>query len=191
MRVWMFISLTTTLGSTGMSFIIPSNSINTRLGSMNGIDSEGSGILASLSDQGLSFVLLQHEKEVNRPSGTAKLVLEEPYVTRWNWSGRNDNDYIRANLFELKRHGDEVEIYLVWTGGEKIQGSHDNHDNQEDNLVKRKRIFYIILDGTWKASMSVYVLSLPYRHLLMFANSGSPNYVQKNTILNVYSKSHS
>lgn len=187
MRVWMFMSFTTTLSSTGVSFIIPSNSINTQLGSMNGIDSEGSGILASLSDPGLSFVLLQHEKEVNRPSGTAKLVLEEPYVTRWNWSGRNDNDYIRANLFELKRHDDEVEVYLVWTGGEKIQGS---HDNQEDNLVKRKRIFYIILDGTWKASISVYYLFLPYRHLLMFANSGSPNYVQKNTIINVYSKSH-
>lgn len=116
---------------------------------MNENDSERPGILGSLSDPGLSFVLLQHEKEVNRPSGTAKLVLEESYVTRWKWSGRNDNDYIRKRLVELKGHNDEVDVYLVWTGGEKVQ---TYYADQED-FAKQKRIVYIILDGTWKVSV--------------------------------------
>lgn len=149
MRVWMFISLPTTLISTCTSFIIPSNSEKTQVRSMNENDSERPGILGSLSDPGLSFVLLQHEKEVNRPSGTAKLVLEESYVTRWKWSGRNDNDYIRKRLVELKGHNDEVDVYLVWTGGEKVQ---TYYADQED-FAKQKRIVYIILDGTWKVSV--------------------------------------
>ena len=148
MRVWMFISLTMTLSGTGISFIIPSNSIKTQLRSMNENGTEGSGILGTVLDPGLSFVLLQHEKEVNRPSGTAKLVLEESYVTRWKWSGRNDNDNIRKRLVELKMHNHEVEVYLVWTGGEKMQAYYADQEN-----VKQKRIIYIILDGTWKVSV--------------------------------------
>lgn len=134
----------------------------------------------------INFIILQHAKEVERPSGTAKLILENNVdssyhslfqddgkmnenanhdflvnVSRWVWSGRKDNIDIAHKLDELlDKHNhtnNDTNIFLVWTGGStSIDGMMDDYGNGGCKNQTRISNTFIILDGTWKEAQIMF-----------------------------------
>lgn len=119
------------------------------------------------SDQEISKTihiwLLQHHKEVHRPTGTASLVFPSEEPSHWQvststWRGKMDNALVETRIQYLQQRG---EVVLVWPGGSKGY-------NVSDCLLVGKpapttmesphsgTTTFLILDGTWQEAQSMY-----------------------------------
>jgi DTW domain-containing protein YfiP len=120
----------------------------------------------------LSVVLLQHTRELGRPTATGPLLAHhslEPHlrVQAWTWAGRGDNGRIECQLDAL------TNPVLLWTGdgaggndaacaGAAAAGTAAAaactaaaaavDDGPHDYIPHD----YIVLDGTWQEAKSIY-----------------------------------
>jgi DTW domain-containing protein YfiP len=109
--------------------------------------------------QRLSIILLQHSKEVNRPTNTARPVLVNDervaehldVVARWEWSGRADNQRIDEELRKLDSP------VLLWSDGGGVAAARDDgdsHGSEEGEEAACKT--FVILDGTWQEARRIF-----------------------------------
>ena len=98
----------------------------------------------------LSVVLLQHTRELGRPTATGPLLVHDslqPHlrVQSWTWAGRGDNDRIERQLETL------TAPVLLWTGA-----GDNTADTDDAAAVDDGPHDYIVLDGTWQEAKSIY-----------------------------------
>jgi len=127
----------------------------------------------------LRVLLLQHQRELARPTGTAPLVqhsnILELSTQNCTWSGKVDNGKVEQTIQDLQRNNHRV--VLLWTGG-----SSDTTDLVRSNDKSNKTIF-VLLDGTWQEAQNMFrklpvLWSLP--RLSLVASQPSAYHLRKN-----------
>ena len=111
----------------------------------------------------LSVVLLQHARELGRPTATGPLLAHhslQPHlrVQAWTWAGRGDNEQIERQLEAL------TSPVLLWNGdgtgesggtrtAEAIAAAASADDAAREGRHGWSAHDYVVLDGTWQANI--------------------------------------
>mmetsp|Transcript_25447 Transcript_25447/g.37596 ORF Transcript_25447/g.37596 Transcript_25447/m.37596 type:complete len:378 (+) Transcript_25447:68-1201(+) len=98
----------------------------------------------------ISILLLQHEKETRRKTGTAPLLYDLPqylHITNCTWSGRADNAKVES-ILQHERKYNQNQLVVLWTGGSHNASSFISDD--------KTRCTFILLDGTWQEAQSMF-----------------------------------
>lgn len=123
----------------------------------------------------LQLLILQHERETGRKTGTAQLVLEESYdnndilglnVTATTWAGRSDTERVERLLRDKQQqqrpNGDSNNLVLLWPGGTSDVSSflatpcNDEPNNIHENFCNSNPTTFILLDGTWQEAQTMF-----------------------------------
>jgi len=127
----------------------------------------------------VNLLIVQHERETVRKTGTARLVLESSYnndsilglnVAAMTWAGRSDTENIEQLLREKQQSiGDNMNnnsLVLLWTGGgtaDDILSSflatapcNDEPNNTTETISSEPDPTFILLDGTWQETWAMF-----------------------------------
>ena len=110
----------------------------------------------------LPILLVQHGKEVLRPTSTARFATESSHVTATTvvWSGKADNKAVLKAIELIQNRGDDA--VLVWTGGD----SSSYYPASTTTKQSAKAIpTFVVLDGTWQEAKSMF-RKIPLLHSL-------------------------
>lgn len=143
----------------------------------------------------LHILLLQHEREVNRPTGTGQLVKPSStiqptnrsniadkqqqqstwQVSQCTWSGRADNDKIEQYLRQLQDQGRM--LVLLWKGAKATSVSSYLGRATTTNPATPIPVTFIVLDGTWQEANKMLrkIPSLPTLPRLSLEARGGPS----------------
>ena len=119
----------------------------------------------------LSVVLLQHARELGRPTATGPLLAHhslQPHlrVQAWTWAGRGDNEQIEWQLEAL------CSPVLLWNGdgtgesdgtrtAEAIAAAASADDGAHEGRHGWSAHDYVVLDGTWQANITLTLSPTP------------------------------
>ena len=145
----------------------------------------------------LNVLLLQHGRELNRPTGTGQLVkpstttsstqpatssdVNQQQQSAWQvsqcaWSGRADNDRIEQHLRHLRNQGHKV--VLLWKGANATSvTSFLGRDTTTTSLPTTIPVTFVVLDGTWQEAASMFrkIPTLPTLSRLSLEARGRPS----------------
>ena len=119
----------------------------------------GGGAVEAPATAPCRVLVVQHSKELGRPTATAPLLRHPSLAADLSvevigWSGRADNANVARRLIKEVAAGGR--LVLLWTGGEDLCGPARGAAAASRDVGAPRTPLFIVLDGTWQEARDIF-----------------------------------